>query len=208
MSQEWSNPRGHMQIFSLKAKVILQIFNSHYETGQELTRMWRFVPVIPVPGGCHKVSQTELHSEYTLRPWLKQWGWSGGRCEEIINWMLNLALQRGPGAPVLADGFLLYPDCGELGRGVAFEEWPGVWRMPWELWKLFTNQSRNISPTSQLAQWYQYMPTITSPAQSYRARTEMGNGGGGQPRLRSCPTLIRACSSPKKLRKSARQFSK
>lgn len=45
-----------------------------------------------------------------------------GRCEEIINWMLDLALQRGPGAPVLADGFLLYPDCGEIGRGVAFEE--------------------------------------------------------------------------------------
>lgn len=115
-----------------------------------------------------------------------------GRREEIINGMLDLALQRGSGAPVLADGFLLYPDCGEIGRGVASEEWPGVWRRPWELWKLSTNQSRNISPTSQLAQWCHYMPTITSPAQSYGARTEMG----GQPQLSSCPTLIRACSSP------------
>lgn len=74
----------------------------------------------------------------------------------------------------------------------AFEEWPGVWRTPRELWKLFTNQSRNIPPTLQFAHWCQYMPTIRSSAQRDQARTEMR----GWPWLSSCPPLIRAHSSP------------
>lgn len=32
--------------------------------------------------------------------------------------MLDLAQQRGPGVPVLPDGLLLYPDCGEIGGEV------------------------------------------------------------------------------------------
>jgi hypothetical protein len=32
--------------------------------------------------------------------------------------MLDLALHWRPGASVFPDGFLLYPDCGEVGREV------------------------------------------------------------------------------------------